>query len=65
MGHTTLMGNRRGALRVLLGKPEGKSPLARPRRRWEDNIMMDVQAVECGGMVWIDLAYNRDRWQSW
>jgi len=57
--------NRRGALRVSLGKPEGKSPFARPRFRWEDNIMMDVQAAECGGMVWIDLAHDRDRWQAW
>jgi hypothetical protein len=50
------MGKRRGALSVLLGNPEGKSPLARPRLRWEDYIMMDVHAVECGSMDWIDLA---------
>jgi hypothetical protein len=55
------VGKRRGALRVLLGKPEGNNPLARPRRRWEDNIMMDVHAVECGSMDWIDLAQDRDR----
>ena len=48
--------------RVLVGKPEGKRPLAGPRRRWEDNIKMDLQEVGCGGMDWIDLAQNRDTW---
>jgi hypothetical protein len=47
------MGERRGVYRVLVGKPEGKSPLGRPRRRWEDNIKMDLQEVGCGGMGWI------------
>ena len=47
---------RRGAYRVLVGKPEGKSPLGRPRRRWEDNIKMDLQEVGGGGMDWIDLS---------
>jgi len=45
-------------------KPEGKRPLGRPKRRWEDNIKMDVQEMECGGMDWIDLAHDRDRWRA-
>ena len=52
-----------GIYRVLVGKPEGKRPLGRPRRRWEDNIKMDLQEVGCGGMDWIELAWDRDRWQ--
>jgi hypothetical protein len=48
---------------VLVGKPEGKKPLGRTRRRWEDNIKMDLQEVVCGGMDWIELVQNRDRWQ--
>jgi hypothetical protein len=47
-----------------LGKPEGKKPLGRPRRRWEDNIKMDFQAMEFGEMDWIDLAQDRDRWRE-
>jgi hypothetical protein len=50
--------------RVLVGKPEGKRPLGRPRRRWEDNINMDNQDVGCGGMDWIELAQDRDRWRA-
>jgi hypothetical protein len=53
---------RKGVYRVLVGKPEGKRPLERPRRRWEDNINMDVQEVEFGVMDWIELAQDRDRW---
>ena len=49
---------------VLVGKPEGKRPLGRPRRRWEDNIKMDLQEVGCGGMDWIKLAQDRDRWRE-
>ena len=45
-----------------MGKLEGKGPLGRPRRRWEDNIKMDLQEVGCGGMCWIKLAQDRDRW---
>jgi len=48
----------------LVGKPEGMRPLGRPRRRWEDNIKMDLQEVVCGGMVWIELAQDRDRWRA-
>ena len=51
-------GERRGVYMVSVGKPEGK----RPRHRWEDNIKMDLQEVGCGGMDWIDLAQERDRW---
>ena len=54
----------RGAYRVLVGKPEGKRPLGRPRRRWEDNIRMDLQEVGCGYMDWIGLAQDRDRWRT-
>jgi len=50
--------------RVLVGKSEGKRPLGRPRRRWEDNIKMDLQEVGCGGMDWIELAQDRDRWRA-
>ena len=50
--------------RVLVGKPEGKRPLGSPRRRWEDNIKMDLQEVGCGGMEWIELALDRDRWRA-
>ena len=49
---------------MLVGKPEGKRPLGRPRRRWEDNIKMDLHEVECGGMEWIELAQDRDRWRA-
>jgi hypothetical protein len=56
------MGERRGAYRALVGKPEGRRPLARPRHRWEDNIKMDLQEVGWGGVDWIDLAQDRDRW---
>ena len=50
--------------RALVGKPEGKRPLGRPRRRWEDNIKMDLKEVGCGGMEWIELAQDRDRWRA-
>ena len=49
---------------VLMGKPEGKRPLGRPRRRWEDNIKMDLQEVGGGGGYWIELAQDRDRWRA-
>jgi len=60
-GHVARMGEGRGVYRVLVGKPEGKRPLGRPRHRWEDNIKMDLQEVGCGGMDWIELAQDRDR----
>ena len=47
-----------------MGKPEGKRPLGRPWRRWKDNIKMDLEVVECGGMDWIELAQDRDRWRT-
>jgi len=58
------MGERRGVCRVMLGKPGGKRPIGRPRRRWEDNIKMDLQEIGCGGMDWIEIAQDRDRWQA-
>jgi hypothetical protein len=54
-------GERRGEFRVLVGKPEEKKPLGRHRRRWEDNIKMDIQEVGCGVMDWIDLSHVRNR----
>ena len=57
-------GKRTGTYRLLVGKPEGKSPLGKPRRRWEDNINTDLQEVGCGDMDWIDLAQDRDRWRA-
>jgi hypothetical protein len=56
------MGQREGVYRVLVGKPERKRPLGRPRHIWEDNIKMDLQEVGYGGMDWIKLAQDRDRW---
>ena len=63
-GHVARMGEERGAYRVLVGKPEGKRPLGRPRRRWVDNIRMDLQEVGCGYVDWIGLAQDRDRWRT-
>src|SRR5215510_14557060 len=58
------MGEERSVYRVLVGKPEGKRPLGRPRHRWEDNVRKDLQQVGCGAMDWIGLAQDRDRWQA-
>ena len=62
VGQVARVRERRGVYRVLVGKPAGKRPLGRPRRRWESNIKMDLQEVGCGGMDWIELAQDRDRW---
>jgi hypothetical protein len=58
------VGKRRGAYRILVGRPEGRRPLGRPRRKWEDNIKMDLQEVVWEGMDWIDMAQDRDRWRA-
>ena len=63
-GHVARMGEERGVYRVLVGKPEGKSPLGRPRHRWVDNIRTDFQDEGCGYMEWIGLAQDRDRWRT-
>ena len=63
-GHVARMGEERGVYRVLVGKPVGTRPLGRPRRRWVDNITMDLQEVGCGYMDWIGLAQDRDRWRT-
>ena len=62
VGHVARMGDRRGVFGVLVGIPEGKRPLGRPGRRWDDNNKMGLQEVGCGGMDWIELAQGRDRW---
>jgi len=64
VGHVARMWERRGAHRVLVGKPEGKRLRGRPRCRWEDNITMDLQEVGCRSMDWIELAQDRDRWRA-
>jgi hypothetical protein len=58
------MGEGRGAYRILVGRPEGRSPLGRPRRRWEDNIKMDLQEVGWGIRDSIDMAQDRHRWRT-
>jgi hypothetical protein len=63
-GHVARMGEDRGVHRVLVGKPKGKRPLGRPRRRLEDNIKMDLQEVGGGRRDWMELAQDRDRWQA-
>ena len=63
-GHVARMGEDRVVNRVLVGKPEGKRPLGRPRRRWEDNIKMDFQEVGGGRGDWMELAQDRDRWRA-
>jgi hypothetical protein len=57
-------GENRNPHRILVGKPEGKRPLQRPRRRWADNIKMEVRDIRLGGMDWIDLAQDRDQWKA-
>jgi len=63
-GHVARMGEKREVYRVFLGKPEGRRPLGKPRRRSVDNIRMDLQEVECGYMDWIGLAQDRDKWRT-
>ena len=63
-GHVASMGESRGVYRVLVGKPEGKRPLGRHRRRWEDNIRIDLREVESGCVDWMELAQGRDRWRA-
>ena len=63
-GHVARIGEETGVYGVLVGKPEGKRPLGRPRSRWVDNIRMDLQEVGCGYMDWIGLAHDRDRWRT-
>ena len=63
-GHVACIEEVRGVHRVLVGNPEGKRPLGRPGRRWEDNIKMDLQEVERGCGDWMELAQDRDRWRA-
>jgi len=63
-GHVARMGEESEVYRGLLGKPEGRRQLGRPRRRWVDNIRTDLQTVGCGYMDWIGLAQDRDRWRT-
>ena len=63
-GHVARMGEERGVYRVLVGKPEGRRPLGRPRRRWVNNIRMDLQEVGCGNVDWNGLTQDRDRWRT-
>ena len=63
-GHVARVGEEMGVYRVLVGKPEGRRPLGRPRRRWVDNIRMDLQEVGYVYMDWIGLAQDRDRWRT-
>jgi len=62
--HVARIMERKGICRVLVGKRDGKRPLGRHSRRWEDNIKIDFQEVGCGGMNWIELAQDRDRWRA-
>ena len=62
-GHVACMAEIRGVYRVLVGKREGKRPLGRSRRSWEDNSKMDLQELVCGSIDWIDLVLDRDRWR--
>jgi hypothetical protein len=63
-GACSTCGEKRGAYRILMGRPEGRRPLGRPRRRCDDNIKMDLQEVGWVGLNWIDLAQDRDRWRA-
>jgi hypothetical protein len=63
-GHVARVGEGRGAYRIFVWRTEGRRPIGRPRRTWEDNIKMDLQKVRWGGMDWIDMAQDRDRWRA-
>jgi hypothetical protein len=63
-GHVAQMGEKRNAYRILVGMPEGKRPLGRPRRRWVDNVKMDLREIGWDGGDWIDLAQDRDQWRA-
>jgi hypothetical protein len=63
-GHVERMGEGIGVYRVLVGKPEGRRPLGRLRHRWENNIRMDLREVGCGGVDWMELAQDRDKWRA-
>jgi hypothetical protein len=63
-GHVAGMGEKRNAYRILVGMPEGKRPLGRPRRRWMDNIKMDLREIGGDGVDWIDMAQERDQWRA-
>jgi hypothetical protein len=63
-GHVARMGEERKVYKVLVGKPEGKRPPGRPRRRWENGIRMDLREIGLGGVVWIQLAQDTDRWRA-
>jgi hypothetical protein len=63
-GHVARMGEKRNAYRILVGKPEGKRPRGRPRRRWVDNIKMARREISWDGVAWIDLTQDRDQWRA-
>jgi hypothetical protein len=63
-GHIARMGEGRGVCRILVGRPDGRRPLGRPRHRWEDNIKMNLQEVRLGDMDWIYMVQDRDRWPA-
>jgi hypothetical protein len=63
-GHAALMGANRNAYRMLVGKPEGKRPLGRPKRRWVNNIRMDLREIGWDVMDWIELAQDREQWRA-
>jgi hypothetical protein len=63
-GHVARMGEKRNAYRLLVGKPEGKRPVGRPRRRWVENIKMDLSEIGWGGVDWIGLGQDRDKWRA-
>jgi transcription termination factor 2 len=64
VGHVAGMGEVRGAYNILVGRPEGRRPLGKPRRRWKDNIKMDLREIGFEDVDWIHLAQDRDRWQA-